>query len=96
MKRDPIEGYARFFHDCTMLWKDGNMNPKPRFLCTINAYKNWITQIEILGSIPWFQGETRAVKLTALSDSFHEELLASQEPAYILGGPEHIGMFWKK
>ena len=69
---------------------------KPRFLCTINAYENWITQIEILGSIPWFQGETRAGKLTALSDSFHEELLASQEPAYILGGPEHIGMFWKK
>jgi len=95
MERKNIYGRLRFFSDTVVVPKAGTNIRKPRFEFTLDPTlgKNWIVEVEILGSLPWFRGEEKEVKVRVLSDAFARQLVDAVTPIYVLRGPVQVGMF---
>lgn len=57
-----------------------------------NDREAWITELEILGELPWTKGESRIVKIRIMSDEFRKHVEIHHPTLLVNFGPSRLGV----
>ena len=60
-------------------------------LCKKGKEEGWITELQILGDLPWLEGEKRKVNVRIMSNEFSSDLLQNRFDVTVRYGSSFIG-----
>lgn len=88
-----IFGKAKLFSDLEGMPKSGLTSPKMRVeLFEENTPDSaWISELSVLGSLPWQGNEERRVEVRILTDEFREYVLKQKPYLQVRHGSQLIG-----
>lgn len=90
---NPILGKAKLFADLQGMPSDGLTVPKMR----VELFESdtpdaaWISELGVLGSLPWREGEERSVEVRILTDEFREYVSKQKPDLNVRRGSQIIG-----
>lgn len=90
---NPILGKVKLKIEATSVTNEGLTVPRLRVeLSDIEKPDSaWISELKVIGDLPWHKGEERQVELRVLSDEFRNYVISNKPDLLVKRGSEIIG-----